>query len=186
MNINIFKSKILELENVFNAKYTDKQAEFLWKTISKWREPTFLQVVNNIENNFKPAFNVPLPLPAHFNEIRAQLNIQEEQEWKNNIPTHEPIDDIAYEEYKKQVSKLMVKWTGDEDFKLKTPYIDGIFCCELCHRTGCNGKTENELRNGCPGFLSSEKNDKIIRESNYQTNTNTPLPRSRRLWECNN
>lgn len=164
MNNTLFLNKIGEIENVFNMKYTDGQISFIWNMVQKWREPTFLKTILNLQENFKPSFNVPLPLPAHFNEIRAQLNIQEEQEWKKNIPAHEPVDDAGYIEYQRQVAKLMKALTGREDFKLSTSHVDGKFCCEVCFREGCNGKSEAEMRNGCHGFVSEAMNEKIIKK----------------------
>jgi hypothetical protein len=161
MNRNIFENKIEEIEKVFNAKYADGQTSFLWKMIYKWRESTFLMVISSLCENFKPSYGVPLPLPAHFNEIRTQLNIQEEQEWKKQIIENESNDNPAYMEYKKQVSLLLKKWTGNEEFKLTTSHIDGKFACEICQREGCNGRTEKQMRLGCTGFLSEEAFNKI-------------------------
>jgi hypothetical protein len=161
MNSTIFKNKIEEIEKVFAVKYSEGQTTFLWNMISKWRESTFLMVISSLCENFKPTYNVQLPLPAHFNEIRTQLNIQEEQEWKKQNNEDGPLDNAAYDEYKKQISVLMKKWTGSENFKLTTSRIDGKFCCEICFREGCNGREEKLLRNGCYGFLSEEAHNKI-------------------------
>ena len=162
MNHNVYREKIEELENLFNSKYTETQAIYLWNKIQRWREDTFLKVISVLCDSFKPAYGIPLPLPVHFNEIREGFAIQEEQEWKKRYAADTPADNEAYAEYQRQVAVLMKKWTGSEDFRPKSSRINGKFICEICHRDGCRGRNETVVRNGCAGFLSEEKHKKII------------------------
>jgi hypothetical protein len=161
MNSTVFKNKIEEIERVFNSKYAEGQTAFIWNMIYKWRESTFLMVINSLCENFKPAYGVPLPLPVHFNEKKTELNIQEEQEWKKQIKEGESNNDPAYLEYKRQIALWLKKMTGNDEFKLKTSHIDGKFCCDICFREGCNGRAEKYLKEVCLGFICEDSLKKI-------------------------
>jgi hypothetical protein len=133
----------------------------IWNICSKWRDQTFQTVINQLKENFKPSFNCALPFPADFKTSVSEIHREDEKEWKKEREPDEPIDFAGYQQYKREVSALLKKWTGKDDFRLTTAYIDGVFACEICGRAGCNGRTPKVLRNGCAGYLSKEKADEI-------------------------
>jgi hypothetical protein len=154
------------LETTFNGTYTAGMAETIISICSKWRESTFKSVVEYLKQEFKKSYGVELPYPKDFKDAIHHIHREEEKAWKKEVEPESPIDAEGYLIYKKTISELLKKLGGSDRFRLRSSHIDGVFACEVCFRTGCNGGTQISMRNGCAGFISEEKEKelKLIRE----------------------
>lgn len=163
MNRKVFDDGLTLIESTFfgvngGARYDKALSTAIYNAIQKWRETTWNKVIEFLTYSFKPGYGISLPVPADFKKTYLEIPVDE-----NYIPISKQNNGeyATAKDIENIMRPLMQKLQGGKDFRPRSPYIDGKFICEICFRAGCDGASEERLRNGCFGYLTETRAQEI-------------------------